>query len=85
MRQTNRQTSTTSSSTHPYTIAGQDNVIDDLVEHPSLGYGGSMSTAEIPYTSKHSPETSRSHPSQSASSHRRRNQEEIKWSRAGGY
>jgi hypothetical protein len=88
MRQTNRQTSTTSSSAQPYTIAGPDIVIDDLVEHPSMGYGGSMATAEIAYTSKHSPEVSRSHPSQSTSAHRRRNQDEVidprkQWSRSG--
>lgn len=84
MRQTNRQTSNTSSSAQPYSMAGPDLVIDDLVEHSSMGYGGSMRTAEI-FTSKHSPEVARSHPSQSTSSHRRRNQEEAvdprKWSR----
>ncbi|RDB25181.1 Homeobox protein YOX1 [Hypsizygus marmoreus] len=69
MRQTNRQSSTVSSSSQPFTLVGQD-MLDDL-EPAQMGYGGSMPMADAPYPSRHSPDASRSHSSQQVSSHRR--------------
>jgi hypothetical protein len=87
MRQTNRQSSSVGSGAQSFTVAGQDSLIDDLIEHTSMGYGGSMPVTESPYTSRHPPDASRPHASQSASSHRRRSQEEAidprKWTRSG--
>ena len=66
-------------------MANQDNVMDDLVEHSSMTYGGPMVSNEMAYAQKHSPDASRSHHSAS----RRRNQEEavdprnLKWSSRG--
>jgi len=55
-------------------MAGPESVMDDLVEHVSMNYGGSMPTDNM-----------RSHISHPTSSHRRRGQEEAadprKWSR----
>lgn len=67
MRQTNRQSSTVGSSAQPFTMGGQD-ILDDL-DHVQMGYSGSMAVGEAQYSSRHSPDTSRSHTSQS--SHRR--------------
>ncbi|KAF5380440.1 hypothetical protein D9615_004609 [Tricholomella constricta] len=74
MRQTNRQSSTVGSSSQPFAMAGQD-LLEDLEPVP-MGYPGSIAIAEAQYQSRHSPDTSRSHTSQSSSHRRIRHNEE---------
>ncbi|KAG6845308.1 hypothetical protein H0H87_011158 [Tephrocybe sp. NHM501043] len=72
MRQTNRQSSATGSSSQPFSMTGQD-PLDEL--EPSVSYGN-MATTEGQY-SRHSPDLSRSsHASQSTSQRRVRHNEE---------
>ncbi|KAG6866733.1 hypothetical protein C0991_011392 [Blastosporella zonata] len=73
MRQTNRQSSTmVSSSSQPFSMGGQD----PLEELDPLGYGN-VTAAESQYSSRHSPDISRSaHTSQSPSQRRTRHNEE---------
>ncbi|KAG6920276.1 hypothetical protein DXG01_005045 [Tephrocybe rancida] len=72
MRQTNRQSSTMGSSSQPF--SGQD-PLEDLEPSP-MGYGN-LAAADAQYSSRHSPDMSRSSHVSQSSSHRRGRHEEA--------